>query len=139
MSNEERKADIRRRLTLMRYPRRSAAKFTDENDHNPLILQNCPACGGSGRRCSFSTKPGDHSVDLIICPDCDGSGITGQVEPYFPHELPEATAHTDAEGWLTCPNCNWRFTTRDRHAWTGRRHLRCGQRINVVDERGRGD
>ena len=50
MDDEARKAEIRRRLTLARYPRRSKARFTDENDHNPLVLQDCPQCHGSGAR-----------------------------------------------------------------------------------------
>lgn len=139
MSNEERKADIRRRLTLMRYPRRSAAKFTDENDHNPLVLQDCPQCYGTGHVGESWVEDGSPVEANVLCTSCGGSGVTGQAEPYFPHDVPEKTTHADAEGWLTCPNCNWRFTTRDPRAWTGRRHLRCGQRINVVGERRRGE
>ena len=137
MDNEARKADIRRRLTLMRYPRRSQARFTDENDHNPLVLQDCRECHGTGHVGESWVEDGRPVEADVLCTACGGSGVTGQVEPYFHHDLPEVEAHADAEGWLTCPNCNWRFTTRDRHAWTGRRHLRCGLRIRFLGERAR--
>jgi hypothetical protein len=69
---------------------------------------------------------------LTACPACDGSGVTGEVEPYFAVDRPEAPARADAEGWLTWPGCGWRFTLRDPRAWTGRRHLRCGQKIGPI-------
>jgi hypothetical protein len=131
MDAEARKADIRRRLTLMRYPRRSKARFTDENDHNPLVLQDCPACDGWGAVSEYRTE-GDAAVHTrVVCRACGGTGVTGQVEPYFAEDAAEAVARADADGWLTCPGCRWRFTVRDRNAWTGRRHLRCGQKIRV--------
>src|SRR5215510_11245510 len=37
----------------------------------------------------------------------------------------------DEEGWVRCPRCDIRFTARDRRAWTGRRHRRCGQRLRL--------
>ena len=132
MDNEVRKAEIRRRLTLARYPRRSAARFTDENDHNPAVMQDCPCCRGWGTVCEYFSTEDISGYSRVECPDCGGSGVTGEIEPYFTNETPEAEATADAEGWLTCPGCRWRFTVRDRNAWTGRRHLRCGQKIGVV-------
>lgn len=133
MDNEARKAEIRRRVTLLRCPRRAKAPFTDENDHNPMVLQDCPTCFGSGKVCqSRSDDDGRDVLDLTVCATCKGSGVTGEVEPYFPRDLPEASARADAAGWLTCPGCGWRFTLRDPRAWSGRRHMRCGQKIKPL-------
>lgn len=132
MDNEARKNEIRRRLTLARYPRRLKAQFTDENDHNPLVLQNCPCCYGTGH--VGESWPEEGIEADVLCTACDGSGITGKVEPYFATDWPEVEAELDADGWLTCPRCEWRFTIRDRNAWTGRRHLRCGQKTRIVGD-----
>ena len=123
--------DIRRRLTLTRYPRRSAASFTEENGHNPLVLQDCALCSGKGKVCELDTSDGEQAYVLDVCSACSGSGVTGEVEPYFSNDQPEVTAEADQHGWLTCPTCGWRFAIRDARAWTGRRHLQCGQRILV--------
>jgi hypothetical protein len=121
--------DIRRRLTLARYPRRSAASFTEENGHNPLVLQDCSMCRGQGKRCELDTSNGSYTLD--VCSACNGSGVTGEVEPYFSDDKPEVAAEADPHGWLTCPTCGWRFAIRDSSAWTGQRHLQCGQRIRI--------
>ena len=132
MDNESRKNEIRRRITIARYPRRSRAVFTDENDHNPLVLQDCPTCDGSGKASEYWSE-GEISVhSRIICPTCHGTGITGEIEPFFAIDTPEASVATGVDGWITCPNCRWRFTTVDPNAWTGRRHMRCGQKIKVI-------
>lgn len=130
MDNEARKDEIRRRLTLARYPKRSNAQFTDQNDHNPLVLQNCPTCHGTGH---VGESSPEHSLEAeVICGTCEGSGVSDLVELYFDNGPPEAQATADAKGWLTCPNCRCRFTIHDRRAWTGRRHLRCGQKIKII-------
>src|SRR5687768_17398059 len=122
MDTESRKAEIRRRIILSRYPTRSAAQFTDENDHNPMVLRKCPTCGGRGLR-GESFEEGGTAVEVdYVCEACGGSRVVAEVEPYFPTDAPEAPASLDAAGWLTCPACRWRFTTRDPNAWTGRRH-----------------
>jgi hypothetical protein len=133
MANEERKADIRRRLLRARYPQRSNAEFTDENDHNPLVLRDCPACRGYGAmgECGV-TDEGAHYHARFACPACGGSGVVAEVEPFFPDDHAEAEVRLDRGGWATCPRCGWRFTPRDRNAWTGRRHVRCGQKIKLT-------
>jgi hypothetical protein len=114
------------------YPRRKDAKFTDANEHNPLVLQDCPECRGSGRRDLRSENERGQSVrSLIVCPACGGSGTTEKVERYFPSDLLEKTAMTDEGGWLRCPGCGIVFTTRNSYSWTGYRHIRCGQRIRI--------
>jgi hypothetical protein len=133
MDNETRKSEIRRRLTLARYPRRSKAIFTDENDHNPLVLQDCAQCYGTGHVGESWAEHGMRVEADVLCTVCNGSGVTGEAEPYFAVEWPAVEACADVEGWVTCPNCGWRFTIGDRRAWSGRRHLRCGQKIVVVE------
>ena len=133
MTEDERKAAIRRRLVLAKYPRRSQAQFTDENGHNPTVLQACPRCHGRGLVCEDSSGGTRRVLTRDKCAECGGSGVTGEVEPYFTNDNPEAEAVVKGEG-ITCPNCGWRFRISDRHAWTGRRHLRCGQRIRLVQD-----
>lgn len=131
MNTDERKAEVLRRINLLKYPRRSKAQFTDANDHNPTVLQDCPMCGGRGH-VGQSLLEGGGMVEVdYICPSCGGSGVTGEAEPYIAQGWPAADATADGGGWVRCPRCGWRFTVRDGRAWTGRRHLRCGQRINV--------
>ena len=102
MDNAERKALIRKRLNAARYLRRRHAIFDDANDHNPMVLQDCHACGGTGRRCKHLDES---TIARIECPECDGRGITGDVEPYF-DELPEPTrGKPNSGGWLKCPRC----------------------------------
>jgi len=38
-------------------------------------------------------------------------------------------ARADEDGWMTCPHCGVRFTTRDHARWDGERHRSCGGRI----------
>jgi hypothetical protein len=132
MTNEERKRELQARRRLASYPRRREAQFSEANAHNPLILQDCPACCGTGKRDHHTKLPGGGSMwELGICADCGGAGTTGEVEPYFLTEMPEATAMSDADGWLRCPGCGIVFTTRDPRRWTGYRHMSCGQRIRI--------
>lgn len=132
MPSNERKRELQRRLLLSSHPRRAKAQFTATNDHNPLILQDCPACHGTGKRDRrHDGLDGERVWELSECAECGGTGITGEVEHYFLTNSPEATATPDAEGWLRCPGCGIAFTTRDSHRWTGYRHIRCGQRIRT--------
>jgi hypothetical protein len=128
MSSESRKEEMLRRLRLRKYPRRSEAQFSDENDHNPLVLEDCPKCGGVGRFCV--ERPGEAA--LGACEECGGLGTTGKVVPYYRDEEPVAEAEVDSLGWVTCPTCGWRFAVKDSAVWTGRRHKRCGQKIMMV-------
>ncbi len=132
MTTNERKLEIERRLRSASYPRRSKAQFTAANDHNPLVLQDCPTCHGTGKRDLCHDGPaGECGWVLGACSDCGGTGITYEVERYFLTESPEVVAIPDAEGWLRCAGCGIVFTTRDPHRWTGYRHIRCGQRIRT--------
>jgi DnaJ-class molecular chaperone len=75
------KENLRSRMALRGYPRRSAATFTDENDHNPRLLQDCPECSGSGTQCHHNITSSGEEYALAICTACKGAGVTGEVEP----------------------------------------------------------
>jgi DnaJ-class molecular chaperone len=137
MTTEQRKMEIRRRLRLAKYPRRSHAVFSEENDHNPIVLQDCATCHGTGKVCRhFKTKEGGECIARDECPSCAGQGVTGELEPYFSNDQPERPADCRSEGRVQCPSCSRRFRITDPNAWTGKRHMRCGQKIklNFVEE-----
>jgi hypothetical protein len=122
------KKDIRRRLLEQQYPRRQRAVFWSDPDHNPLILEDCLRCGGTGRCCSEAT-----GVAIIdTCPDCGGPGWTGYISRYFPLDAGEFRQASPVNGWLSCPWCSRRFSTGDGSVWSGLRHLKCGGRIEVT-------
>ena len=132
MNIEQRRAELRQRLLVNRYPRRANATFTEENDHNPVILQDCPRCQGTGAACEQRDEEDETQLYARFeCPDCLGNGITGETERYFENERAPIEATPSAVGWLKCPCCGWRFSLADPNAWTGQRHKRCGQRISV--------
>ena len=132
MDNEQRKAEIRRKLKLTNYPRRANASFTDENDHNPLILADCPRCSGRGKVCTEEWQGNVQTVSLDECPICSGSETTEEIIRYFENDTPAIDVKADEDGWVKCPCCRWKFTIRDLNVWTGRRHKRCGQKLNVI-------
>src|SRR5688500_15505599 len=111
------------------------ATFTDANDHNPTIPEDCPRCGGSGRMHVSSRETRDglvvHSDGSVTCDACGGTGTTGKMVPYFDNDAPVIEVMAGADGWLTCPCCGWRFTVQDGRVWSGLRHVRCGQRIRL--------
>ena len=102
--------------------------FTDANDHNPVVLDECPRCHGSGKASEYG--PGVHYQ--VECDACSGTGTTGQRVRYFDNDAPIAEVNVESDGWLTCPCCGWRFSLNDRNVWSGLRHVRCGQRIRPV-------
>ncbi|MFP2929321.1 hypothetical protein ACLESO_29795 [Pyxidicoccus sp. 3LG] len=133
--SERRKAELRKRLRMSRYPRRRDATFTDENGHNPWILEDCATCKGRGSRVVEFANGTHQHFDCVVC---EGRGTRGEaVVRYYPDDGPAAEAVVDAHGWITCPRCQRRFSTRypsaaQRGTWTGRRHLTCGQLITLV-------
>ena len=130
----QRAAELRE--MLHRYPRAKTAVFTEENDHNPDVLEDCPDCGGTGvRRFDRSLELGPLAVRARAdadCPACLATGITGRVLRYFQNERPPQSAEPAADGTITCPHCRQRFTTSDPNAWTGWRHVYCGQRLRLT-------
>ena len=135
----QRAAELRQ--MLHRYPRAASAPFNEENDHNPDVLEDCPDCGGSGlRRFDQSLDLGPlalHAHADADCPTCLATGITGRVLRYFQNERPPRDAEAADGGTVTCPHCRRRFATSDGRAWTGWRHVYCGQRLRIVAARRR--
>lgn len=119
------KEDLQRRVLLAKYPRRAEAVLADAPDHNPLVLEDCQSCAGRGQRCLEA----DGVAAFSDCPDCNTSGVTHRLVPYFTNDAAPLSATLDAESWTTCPHCAHRFSTNDSNAWTGLRHVRCGQKL----------
>lgn len=124
------KREMERRLLLAKYHlagRGSAVPlvFDEENDHDPLVLEPCPTCGGRGTSCHER----DGIAQLEECEECDGEGTTFRLVRYFSNAAPIVAAAVDDDGWATCPGCQHRFSTHAATSWTGRRHMRCGQRL----------
>lgn len=134
MNPEERKLGIRRKLILSQYPRRDDAEFTDANDHNPLVLVNCAKCGGYGKCDTYFADAEGNSVQSVdYCEMCGGGGVLAEVELYYPTDNAAMKIDPTADGWIRCPCCGWRFSIKDKNAWTGRRHRRCGQKLHISD------
>jgi hypothetical protein len=123
------KEALRRRLIVAKHPRRRDADPGKAPDHNPLVLEDCPACGGSGTRCEMTA----HESTLTQCPACAGEGTTYAVVPMFANDAEPMNVRAEADGWMTCPCCGWRFSPADRRTWTGFRHVRCGQRLRLEE------
>ena len=128
MDFEQRKSEIRRRLTAAQNPRRAQAQFNAENDHNPIVLQDCPKCYGTGITCEHRSPD---VIAQIECSTCSGDGITGKTETFFNNDAPPMGATPNEHGWIKCPNCGTSFMHTDRNAWTGQRHMKCGQKITI--------
>lgn len=127
--------DTARRLAELRFhrlPRKGEAQFTDENDHNPLIKRDCPSCHGNGLMCRGTSSEGNHVAMTLPCTACGGKGASRRVVWYFEHDSGVTiSAQVDIHGWVTCPGCGIRFKTTDKHRWTGRRHVTCGQLVDL--------
>lgn len=119
------KEELRRRVRLAKYPRRGAAIVHSAPEHNPLVLEDCAACHGSGHRCVEESG----MAVLSECQACSGGGITERVVPYFDNDAPSSPVRLGDDGWVTCPCCSHRFSPEDANAWSGLRHFRCGQRL----------
>jgi hypothetical protein len=104
--------------------------FTEENDHNPLVIPNCPHCI-MGRKAGPS-KGVNESQDHVICEHCSGSGnLTPPIAaPLFKNNSESIKVSCNAVGFLRCPCCNNGFKYYDKRVWSGRRHS-CGQKLII--------
>jgi hypothetical protein len=108
-------------------PPRQKLVFSTGNDHNPSYRDECERRGGFGTLFIVKYNQPRRTENDLVCPDCGGSG---EIEKkLFDNDAPPAEAVLGVDGWLTCPRCRWRFSTRDTNAWTGYRHKKCGQRL----------
>jgi hypothetical protein len=131
-SHRPTKDELRRRIDRLKYSQ--APSFTDANDHDPLVLETCPACH------NFSYFRDD-------CTECEGTGDTGRAVRFFGRHAPAIPdcaaeparpATVDELGWARCPGCQRRFATYSASMWTGRRCTSCGQKIDLVGGPGGG-
>lgn len=103
-------------------PERRDAAFSDENDHNPWVLEDRPACE-------------EYGGILAQCEECGGLGTRGGAVRYFETDAPAEAAEVREDGWARCPACDRMFATYDPVRWTGRRHTTCGQKLHLRPRR----
>lgn len=107
--------------------------FDEANDHNPIVLDECPRCRGGGCHDEMGRdEKGRAYVGRVQCEHCHGTGTTGERVRYFDKDLPIVEVRLQ-NGWMKCPCCGWSFDITDTRVWTGLRHVRCGQRIRPVE------
>src|SRR3954466_13557356 len=94
-------------LKLRHQSLRGDVAFTADNDHNPLVLDDCPRCNGYRKYETFTDpdpKTGiAQQVDLHWCEVCGGSGHTGAYVPYFDNVAEPVRVRLPANGSLRCP------------------------------------
>lgn len=66
---------------------------------------------------------------IVECSLCDGSGVAGEPAPYSADGSGPARPALEADGWVTCPWCDRRFSLKDGAVWSGLRHVKCGGRL----------
>src|SRR5580700_5491747 len=89
---------------------RRDVSFTEANDHNPEVFEECPECSGSGRRSIYDVDEsrGSKTVSRVVCGACNGTGTNGDRVHYFDNNAPIVTVPLGKDGWVTCPCCGWR-------------------------------
>lgn len=104
--------------------------FTDENDHNPLVIPNCPHCI-MGKRGGEYRGP-NRSIAHQRCESCDGSGVDSTEEPIrlFDNEFTPEKISCNKVGHVRCPKCGIGFEYYDKKAFSGKRH-NCGQKLVI--------
>ena len=125
--NEARKAQIQRRSNIAQYSKLANIVHTAENDHNPLVLEKCPACSGTGKNCRFVAE--ENALYTDVCEACDGDRTTGNVIRRYPTDSTLIEARVNESGWVRCPGCSVGFKTTSDESWSGLRHKSCGQKI----------
>jgi hypothetical protein len=63
---------------------------------------------------------------------CAGKGWIEGSQKYFDNDSEAITAKVSAMGYVECPRYGRKFSIKDKHRWTGRRHMRCGQKITFL-------
>lgn len=107
--------------------------FNAENDHNPMVLPDCPVCRGYGKQ--DVPSEGGTVWTLMICSECDGKGfvVGGTPEHYFTKGDTPTEVRGNSAGWIKCPLCGKSFKDFDRNVFTGLRH-KCGQKLQISEE-----
>ena len=104
--------------------------FTEENEHNPMVIPNCPKCimGKTAGMSNTSNKSQGH----ILCESCGGSGILTPpvAKLMFENNKPPLKVSCKVSGFLHCPKCGTGFKYYDKRVWSGKRHA-CGQKLEI--------
>jgi len=105
--------------------------FTEENDHNPMVIPNCSHCI-MGRTAGTYGGP-NRSNGHGLCVQCHGTGVAIPpiAKPMFENNSPAIPVSCNAHGFLRCPSCGFGFKYYDDRIWSGKRHS-CGQRL-IID------
>lgn len=70
-------------------------------------------------------------TELLCCQECRTAEDSWFNETCDAIEPLEAKPY--AEGWVQCPGCGIRFSTKDQRSFKHGMHISCGQKIHVVD------
>ncbi len=49
-------------------------------------------------------------------------------------EKPAIDIEVNENGWVKCPKCRYQFKITDRDTWSGKRHISCGQALNIINQ-----
>lgn len=104
--------------------------FTEENDHNPLVIPKCPHCI-MGKTAGEYRGPNE-SMAHTRCEYCNG---TGHIHPPVPEKIFAETSDPievscNKAGYLRCPKCGTSFKYYDKRIFSGKRHT-CGQKLTI--------
>ena len=105
--------------------------FTEENDHNPLVIPKCPHCIMG----KIAGEYFGHNITQghIRCEHCNGTGYAHPPLPerMFTEETNAIEVSCNKAGHLHCPKCGWGFKYYDKRIFSGKRHT-CGQKL-IID------
>jgi hypothetical protein len=129
MDREARQRYMSEHLNVRNHSDPSDIVYSDENDHNPLVPEDCPGCFGTGKRCRLVAHGAGTAYGLERCTACAGAKTTGNLVRKYKNDSPALEAGVNEFGWTKCPGCGVNFKTTSSVSWSGLRHKTCGQKI----------
>lgn len=72
-----------------------------------------------------------NKLELLCCDECRSAEERWCRQVFEAIEPLEAKSYSD--GWVQCPGCGIRFSTKSEHSFANGIHLTCGQKIRVID------
>ncbi|HYM00955.1 MAG TPA: hypothetical protein VEZ90_18500, partial [Blastocatellia bacterium] len=128
---ESSKDDLRRRLNIAKNSDQHNIVYSDENNHNPVVFEKCPACFGSGKKRTQAVGKDEITISCDACPECAGTKTSGKLVRRYQNDSPAIEAVIDELGWTKCPGCGVNFSTSNSASRSGLRHKTCGQKIQL--------
>jgi predicted DNA-binding WGR domain protein len=58
--------------------------------------------------------------------------VAGVLPPSSNNKNNALEVKANEDGWVRCPTCNFGFKAADKHAYDGKRHRRCKQKLTVI-------